>query len=85
MMWPPRGCHVGPGAEVAPCWRRGGQATSARRRRSSGNTLAGATCHGEGREWYQKDEEMMPNMMLTRVARMRGGKVVGDEVERRRF
>ena len=70
---------------MAPRWRLRGSATSVRGRRRLGVELASDWRHGSGRRRYQKREQAMLNMMLTEIAKMRGGKVVGDEVVRRRL
>lgn len=84
LMWPPHGLHVRPEGEVALEWRRRGLATPARHRRRCGDEPAGVIRHSEVRGCAQKREGEILNVMLTGIARMRGGKVVGDEVERRR-
>ena len=74
------GSHVGSGLR----WRVRWQGHVGTGRRQLGRGLAGVWGHGGGCGWCQKKEDATGMLMLTGVARMRGGKITDDEVKRRR-
>ena len=80
------GCHMSIRVEVAPTWRHGGKATSARGRRRYGGDLAGERRHGDECEWYQKEEGSVGSLVLTKrspeAAAIAGGDAKSGDVVR---